>query len=295
MAKRMARIEPINLIVTTPARHLIPSLRKDFSIIELKKNNDGKRVFPDGEVYARFEGELLKGRVVIIHAGSPRPNDGIVELEMALAVLRRAGVPDIEVFFTYFPYGMQDKIFQEGETNAAEDLLMKLCEYWKVKRVYAIDPHFHGASWLQKFPFVSVPAHDLLVAAARIDYPEAVFVAPDMGHEHRTKKVKGFKKTRTDSYTVTIEHDKEFMGSFFGKSIGVTDDIIETGNTMVKFHDECKEYGAKELFAVATHGALLEGVKKVKEKYKNLYLSNTIDREEANVDISPLIIEALTK
>lgn len=172
-------------------------------------------------------------------------------------------------------------------------MLKKLISYYGVKKVYAIDPHFHGAPWLSGLPFYPVSAHGTLLAAVRKDFPDAVFVAPDKGHEKRVAGLQGFEKKRTDSYTVAIEHDKNTLNGFKGKTVGVVDDIIETGGTMAAFHDICKTYAPKKLFAVATHGVLPSGIARVKKAYGTLFLSNSVAQPEANIDITPLIAEVL--
>jgi len=286
----------INLILTTSASHFKDSFgsRKNFRLVVLGTNRDGKNIFPDGEVFVKLPELSKESRTVVLHSGAPNPNDGLAELEMILSILKRGGIQNVEVFFTYLPYGMQDKIHVEGETNAAEDLLRKLCEYYGVGKIYAIDPHFTEAPWLKGMPFVSVSAHETLLSAVRKNYPDAVFVSPDMGHETRTKGLmKGFQKTRTDSYTVTITHDGIFMSGIKGKTVAVVDDIIETGGTMIGFYNECEKFAPKEMVAVVTHGLLSSGIKRLKEKYLAVFISNTINQEEANVDISMLISRAL--
>lgn len=282
-----------NLIFTRETVHLAHSFedRSDFFVAKPLKNNEGESTFPDGEVYVNVGSSLLdrKGRFIVVHSGAPDPNGGLAELEYILSVLKRAK-KEIEVFFTYMPYSMQDKNHEEGETNAAEDLLQKLVRYYGVKKVYAIDPHFHEASWVSGLPFVSVSPHDLLTSAVKADFPEAVFVAPDSGHEKRAQ-IQGFKKTRTDSYTVS--HDSASMAHLTGKTLAVVDDIIETGGTMIGFHSACATHSPKELIAVVTHGVLPEGIARLKKTYAKVYLSNSIFRVESNVDISPLIEKAL--
>src|SRR3989344_539766 len=283
-----------NLIFTTAAEHLVKYFENQagFSIIPINQNKDKNNIFPDGEVYVRIDKikEIKDERIVVIHTGSPNPNSGLIELEMILSVFNHIGAKNVEVFFTYFPYGMQDKIFEEGETNAAEDLIRKLAEYHKVKKIYAIEPHFSKEPWLTKHPFISISAHEVMIESAKKEFPDAVFAAPDLGHEKRTK-VKGFKKTRVDSYNVTIEHDKTFMENLKGKNVGVIDDIIETGGTMVRVYDECKKYQPAKIFAVATHGIMESGIKKIKGEYEKLFLSNTVATPESNVDIFSLILK----
>lgn len=284
------------LILTASVVHLKPRLEASglFRVIVSKPNKDGATSFPDGEVYVCLPCPVSsEQRVVVLHSGAPHPNRGLTELEMTLAALRREGARQIEVFCTYFPYGMQDKIERRGETNAAEDLFRKLVSFYGVTKVYAIDPHFGEAPWLSPFPFTAVSAHELLLMEARKRYPGAVFVAPDKGHEMRTKKVKGLHKTRTDSYTVTLAHHPAFFRALTGKTVGVVDDLVETGSTLVKFHEACADYEPAELFAVATHGVLHDGIARVTKTYQHFFLSNTIETPAANVDITPLIISAL--
>ena len=74
-----------------------------------------------------------------------------------------------------------------------------------------------------------------------------------------------------------------------GKNVGVVDDLVETGGTMCRAYDFCKDNGAKKVLALITHGVLPEGISRIKEKYDDLFLTNTINRPEANVDISGLV------
>jgi hypothetical protein len=45
--------------------------------------------------------------------------------------------------------------------------------------------------------------------------------------------------------------------------------------------------------ALVSHGVLSSGISRAKQKYAKLYLTNTIKRKEANVDITPLILQTL--
>lgn len=284
----------INVILTTPAEHLAQSLqgREGIRVILSGKNKEGANRFPDGEVYTRIEGIEKGTRTVVIHAGAPHPNRGMVELEMTLEILRQAGVGEREVFFTYFPYGMQDRVFQEGEVNATEWFIRKLFAYYGVRKIYVIDPHFSGHDWMAGYPIETVSALPLLKAAALKDFPEMFFAAPDAGSQKRTS-LSGLKKTRQDSYTVKIHHDEAFADMVKGKDVGVVDDLIETGGTMARFAEKCKEYGARNITALVTHGVLPSGIIRIANAYSKLYLSNTIDREESNIDVSGLILSAI--
>jgi len=75
----------------------------------------------------------------------------------------------------------------------------------------------------------------------------------------------------------------------------VTDDIIKTGGTLLKFAEFAEQSGAKKILALITHGVIPAGISKIKKKYSKLYLTNTIEQKEANIDITDLILKTLSE
>ena len=280
------------IISTSTTEHLAKKIKertKSFKIIFPEKSKEGKRCFPDGEVYMKISkaNRLRQKRVVVLHSGAPEPNQGLVELELILQILKDNKVKP-EVFFTYFPYSMQDKVFEKGETNMAENLVKKLVNYYKVKKIYIIDPHFGGMGWVKKYPINSVSAVPFLIKKARQDFgKDILFLSPDKGGKRRTG-ILGLRKERLDSFKVEIFSSRL---NFKGRILGVVDDIIETGGTLLKFYDLAKKSGAKKIIVLATHGILPTGILKIKKKYSKLYLTNTIKQKEANIDITALILK----
>ncbi len=292
--------EKIILIPTSNAKHLTKLISGSQScqsgqiqIIDPPGNSENQEIFPDGEVYTRLP-EWVKdfeGRVVVLHSGMPNPNDGLVRLLMILSILSKSKAT-VEVFFSYFSYGMQDHAKYDGETNMARDIITMLVNYYGVAKIYVLDPHFGGQTWIMDYPVVQVFAGPILYSAVRQDYPDVIFMAPDAGSQRRTS-LPGTKKERHNSFDVEIKWGEEFPSSVEGKIVAVVDDLIETGGTLVKFHEACKECRAKETIAVSTHGVLLPGIKRVKSFFSRLYLTNSVNREESNVDISSLIVRAI--
>jgi ribose-phosphate pyrophosphokinase len=286
------------IIPTIRAEHLAHKMElpKDYELVLPLGNKEGQRFFPDEEVYVRLPDEFIKrekskDRIVVLHSGMPDPNAGLVELQMILNILSKTKAR-VEVFFAYFPYGMQDHASHIGETNAAEDLISKLCSYYKVKKIYTLDAHFFGHSWVKKYPIKNISPLELLHKEVKKDYPNAVFMAPDAGSKRRTK-LKGTEKKRSNSFDVTIHSDDDFKKSVKGKVVCVVDDLVETGGTVAKFADECRACGATDLVALITHGVLVSGIKRLKIAYNELYLTNSIKREDSNVDISGLILDSI--
>lgn len=280
-----------SIIFTSTTEHLLENLKKKARGLEFvlpEKNKEGQRFFPDGEIYMRIRGvKNLKGkRIVVLHSGAPNPNDGLIELKLLLHILRDHGIKP-ELFFTYFPYGQQDHVFAHGEGNIAESLIKKFLNYYGVKKIYAIDPHFGKMPWVKKYPIKSISAITHLMKKVKEDFGEEIlFLTPDKGGKRRTG-ISGLKKKRTDSFNVEIFSPQIQLE---GKIIGVVDDLLETGGTLARFHETVIKSGAKDAFALITHGVLNSGIKKIKDKYSKVYLTNTINKKGTNVDITDLII-----
>jgi len=284
------------IIPTSAAEHLMKSFltkTKAFKVIFPAKSKDEKRYFPDGEIYMRIlkANRLRDKKVVVLHSGASKPNEGLTELELILQILRDNQIKP-EVFFTYFPYGMQDKVFERGETNVAENLVEKLINYYKVKKIYIIDAHFGGRKWVKKYPIVNISAVPILIKKAEEDFgKDILFLSPDTGGQRRTG-ISGMEKERLDSFNVEMFSKKLNLK---GKTVGVIDDMIKTGGTLLKFQEVVKKARAKKIIALVTHGVIPTGISKIKNKYSKLYLTNTIKQKRANVDITDLILKTITK
>lgn len=72
----------------------------------------------------------------------------------------------------------------------------------------------------------------------------------------------------------------------------MVDDII---GTLLKFHEFAEQSGAQKTIALITHGVLTGGIRKAKKALAKIYLANTINREEANADITDLIINSISQ
>jgi len=297
------------IIPTSSAEHIGKRLQESYpgaNVLFLGINRDKKKFFPDGEQYTQIPDiELLEGeRVVVIHSGMPDPDIGLIGLYHTLSVLKKPTKSkkigdkhfeytdlkkpaSVEVFFTYFPYARQDKRFETGELIAAEDVFDNVVNHYGVKRVYTIDLHCADADWLKNYPVTNISASGVLKAAMEKDgYKNVVHMAPDMGAQERNG-LKGLEKIRENSFEVKVRANPEV--NVCGEIVVVDDDIISTGGTMVRARNKFLELGAKDVLASITHGVMADGIEKVKGNYTKLYLTNTIDRPDANVDISGLV------
>ena len=102
--------------------------------------------------------------------------------------------------------------------------------------------------------------------------------------------------------TTNVAEAAEVMGDVEGRTCVLTDDMIDTGGTIVSAAELLKKRGAKEVWAMATHG-LLSGpaVDRLKNApIERLVLTNSLplpaEKHLPNVEIlsiAPLFAEAL--
>lgn len=286
------------LIPTSHVLHLAKNISKksgDFEVIFPDLNREKKRYFPDGEIYMRISkvNEIKAQRVIILHSGAPRPNEGLVELELILQILKDNDIKP-EVFFSYFPYGMQDRVFAEGETNAAENLVRKLIAYYKVKKLYVIESHFAERDWVKNYPLINISATPFLMERVKQGFGQnVIFLATDKGGQRRFE-IAGFDKVRENSYQVELKLSEKLINSIRGKVVCLVDDLVETGGTLLMACDLLKKYGSKKVICLITHALLKEGVEKIRKKFDRVYLTNTINQPKIpQIDISKLILKVI--
>lgn len=288
------------LIPTSQSLHLAKRILEkngNFKVVFPDLNKEGKNSFPDGEIYMRLSKvkEIKGKRVIVLHSGSPKPNQGLVKLELLLQVLKDNDIKP-EVFFSYFPYGRQDKVFAEGETNAAENLIHKLIEHYKVKRIYVIEPHFAERDWVKNYPIINISVTPFLMEKVKNDFGKNIlFLAADKGGQRRFK-IAGFDKVRKNSYQIELKLSEKLKNSIRGKVVCLVDDLVETGETLLKAGDLVKKYGAKKVVCLLSHALLKEAVEKIRKKFAKVYLTNTINQPKIpQIDITQLILKATSK
>jgi ribose-phosphate pyrophosphokinase len=296
------------LIITSFADHFANKIKeRGFEIVLPDLNREKKRYFPDGEIYVRLSKvkEMKEKRVIILHSGAPKPNEGLIELELILEILKDNQIRP-ELFFTYFPYGRQDRVFEEGETNAAENLIRKFTDYYKVKKLYVIEPHFAKRGWLKNYQtpldskhltaqVINISATPFLMKRVKQDFGKnVIFLATDRGGQRRFK-IAGFDKVRENSYKINLNLSEKLINRVRGKVICLVDDLVETGRTLLKAADISKKCGAKKVICLITHGVLKEGVEKVRKKFDKIYLTNSINQPVAQIDITELILNIIEK
>ncbi|MBI4085922.1 MAG: ribose-phosphate pyrophosphokinase [Candidatus Liptonbacteria bacterium] len=242
--------------------------------VEIKK-------FPDGESYVRIPdlGACEDRPITLLHRLYPEQNNSLLELLLIIDELAHKKC-DVAVLSPYLPYSRQDKNILKGEI-AGGKVVCNLLARTGCKIFITIDCHFLKGTG--DFTHGELPIRNISMAKPLTDYArEKIFkdeafevIGPDQGAsylvEHAggtalTKVRRGYKGGAIIYRDVeTLEGDIEVRG----KNVLILDDMISTGNTMIKTVEWAREAGAEKIACAATHG---------------LFLGNSLDKLETISD-----------
>lgn len=258
--------------------------------------------FPDGDAHVRILNlEKYKGQEVIVyHRLYPKQNTSLIVLLLILETLKSIN-SKVSVVIPYLPYARQDKTKLNGEINSAHSLCNILYN-GGVKTLYTFDCHFlnsEGKHKLNNLDIINFSLAKSLVEKAKEYFKEPFeVVAPDKGAEYLVKDFGGktFTKIRKDYEKDKVAYrDIESLSFDFeikDKNFLVLDDMISTGNTMIKALETLKNNGAKKLACGTIHGLFLfNSLSKLEELTDFVVSSDTISNPKALVSIKSKLNE----
>lgn len=223
---------------------------------------DPKR-FSDGEIFVEI-GENVRGRDVYLIQSTCRPvNDTLMELLVMIDALKRASAKEITAVVPYYGYARQDRKVAP-RTPISAKMVADLFVAAGATRVVAMDLHAGQIQGFFNIPFDNLFAGPVLLDYIRkelVNLGELVIVSPDAGGVERAR---AFAK-RLEATVAMIDKRRigpniakamNIVGDVSGKVAVILDDMIDTAGTLTEAADAVLQHGAKQVFAVATHGVL---------------------------------------
>jgi len=224
------------------------------------------RTFADGEVYCRYEESIRGADVFLIQSTAPNaaqdmtPNDALMELLVMIDAAQGASAHRIIAVMPWFGYARQDKKSQPREPISAR-VVAKALEAVGVDRVLAMDLHSGQVQGFFEVPVDHMTAMPMLTQwfMDQAFTEELVIVSPDAG---RVKVARNFAR-KIGCHWAVMEKERPaqqvaeigyVIGEVAGKRAVIVDDIIDTGGTLAAAAQTVLDEGAKEVYAVATHG-----------------------------------------
>lgn len=223
------------------------------------------REFANGEIYIRYEESVRGCDAFVIQSHTTPINEWIMEHLIMVDALKRASAKRITVVMPFWGYSRQDKKHRGREPISAR-LMADLFKTAGADRIITVDLH---ADQLQGF--FDGPVDHLMALPLLTDYikekygdQELAVVSPDAGRikvaERWAARLGGaplafiHKSRRTDVANEVVAN--RVVGDVKGKICVLTDDMIDTGGTIVKAADALMADGAAGVIIAATHAIL---------------------------------------
>lgn len=288
------------VIICSHGRHLSASIARK---LNAPYSNLFVGKFPDDELRIRFDVELKKKIVVFVQSFYKNINDCIVEIIIAAKTAKELGAKKLILVAPYFPYFRQDKRFHKGEAISQEIIADLFSRYFDA--VVLMDPHLHRTKNLNKIfkvKAVKLTANSLIAHYIKKHIKNPVIIGPDEESYKWAQNVaemikvefRILEKKRYSSYHVEVKLNKKI--NLRSKNVVIVDDIVSTGNTILKATRLLRKLGAKNIYCICVHGIFVNNsLKKLQRNRIKIISTNTIPSKVARIDTSSIIADNLRK
>jgi ribose-phosphate pyrophosphokinase len=217
--------------------------------------------FADGEVYVEIQENVRGVACFVVQPTSTPVNDNLMELLVMIDALKRASAGAIVAVIPYFGYARQDRK-TKPRTPISARLVADLLTAAGVTRVLAMDLH---AGQIQGF--FNIPVDHLFAMPVLMEYlrtrftQETVIVSPDAGGVERARaysKRLGASLAIIDKRrpTANVAEVVNIIGDVKGRDAIIVDDLVDTAGTLCAAARAVMAYGARAVYACASHGLL---------------------------------------
>ena len=218
-------------------------------------------VFEDGEKQIQLPVAVSGKEVILFQAATVNPDGAVFETLRIVEAAKNSGAKSITVIFPCCPYARQDRELHGG-CDIPPRLIAKLLRMVGADRLITVD--LHAPKQAEQF---ALPTYNLSTEALFTDYlrrqalrlDEVLLFAPDHGALSRARSIANtlgcdfgwVNKQRLSDGTLKF---LDFHGNVRGKCVYITDDRVDTGNTLTSVTAHLKRAGARRVIGMVTHG-----------------------------------------
>lgn len=279
--------------------------------LELPLGGVETRSFSDSETFIKIL-DNVRGRDVFVIQSTSRPtNQHLMELLLLLDAARRSSAARVTAVIPYYGYARQDRK-EQGRVALSAKLVANLIATSGADRVLSIDLH---SGQIQGF--FDIPVDHLLAGTILLDYVtntdfgEICVVSPDVGNVKLARNyadmlhaplaiVDKRRPAPNVSEVMSIIGESQIVG----KNVLIFDDMIDTAGTICNASQALVERGARDVYALATHGVLSGPAfeRLSKAPIREIILTNTISQEGRDLppnvkvlSVAPLVAQAIER
>lgn len=258
------------------------------------------RRFPDGESYLRID-TAVQDRHCIVLADLAYPDDKFLSLIFLVATLRELGAASVGLVAPYLCYMRQDKRFSAGEAVTSRIFASQLSS--QIDWLVTVDPHLHRYHSLDEI--YTIPSQVVHAAPLLSDWllsqETMLLVGPDAESEQWVSQVAstcnhpyvvGSKERLGDRHVIVTLPD---LTEFKGYTAVIIDDVIASGQTVLKCVDALQQQGIKQVFCASVHGIFVDGVDELlmDRGVSKLITTNSIPHSSNMLDLSGILVRPI--
>jgi len=266
------------------------------SLVDIEKTK-----FKDGEFKVKIAENIRRKKCFLIHDSNKEPCEWFTELIFTLEAVAFSSPSEMNIIVPYMRYARQDRKDESRVSVNAKALADTISLY--ATRGMTVDLHTPQMQQYFKIPFDNLYSFPILINYLIKKHPDflqnLVVVSPDLGGG---KRAEGFVKRLSDKgikAEVAFGHktrEKEnevaktlIIGNVENKNCLIIDDIIDTGNTLIKTAQALKEKGVGKIFAYGTHGLFSGGIEKFRD-FDKIMVSDTLKSSfSENLEVVSLV------
>jgi len=290
-------------LIVVPGPASVELGRKIAKELKIKAVQVEFKRFPDGESYIRFEDNVKNEDVVIVQTTNPPQNENLIQLFLMADNAKDMEAKSITAVVPYLAYARQDSRFRSGEALSIKTIvtLLKTCS---VSRIITVNSH--NPTFLKTLPISveDLSAFGLLAEYFKKKGFEGAF-SLSMGKKGMStavevgKVLKGgcdYIPTQRDRVTGNVTIEKKTL-PLKNRDAIIFDDIISSGETMIKAVSWVKEQGARRVYVACVHPLLIGDTrdKILKAGADGIVGTDSVPSSVSEVSVAPLIAEALKK
>ena len=265
--------------------------------------------FSDGEISANINESVRGADVFIIQPTSSPANENLMELLIMIDAVRRASARRISAVIPYYGYARQERKTRARDPITAK-LVANLITQAGARRVVTMDLHANAIQGFFDIPVDHLPGVPILADYyQQKNLSDVVIVSPDVGGLPRVREL----AERINASIAIVDKRRpapnvseimNIIGDINGKTIILTDDIIDTAGTIANASRALKERGAKEIYACCTHPVLSgPAIQRLEDSpIQEIVVSNTIplppEKQSDKIktlSVAPLLGEAIIR
>jgi len=232
-----------------------------------------------------------------------------MELLILIDALKRASAKRITAVIPYYGYARQERKIKARDPISAK-LVANLITAAGANRVIAMDLHANAIQGFFDIPFDHLLGVPILAEYFKnLDLDNLMVVSPDIGGVTRSRDLAerlgcGLAIIDKRRPAPNVSEVMNLIGEVKGKTVIMTDDIVDTAGTITTGAMALLERGAKRVYACCTH-AVLSGpaIQRIEDTpFEEFIITNTIPVSKEKMipkiktlSVAPLLGEAIIR